>query len=295
MSERRLAFAGMATKRWVGYAGALVAVFLSLLLTGGLAGRGEEPEPTTIAVQTSEVWLAGQPPGTWTALEVPERIAGLMAAPADVLGEGVVAAADLPAGRLVLAGDVTVSVEGDPTAVVATVPLELSRWQSSTPPVAGERVMLVDGTRDCARHVVVLLGVEGSVGQVAADRAFARELATSRAWSAVPAPAAPEAVDSWMCGSLDGDLVAVPVSVDMSWVSGPPLRAGDTVMLIDAAPDAELCASELLQVWAVRDGTVIEIAASSRLAQRLQRDDSSAGWRVVRPPADRAAVRSWVC
>lgn len=275
-------------------AATLVVVVAAMALTGGLVGRGPEPEPSVVAVLVTEPWVAGQPPGAWAPVLVPARLAGVGVSPEALAGEGVVVARDLPADVLLRSADVTDTATQDPTRLVTPVEAEFRGWPAEGA-TAGAEAMLVDTTRGCAVHVMTLLGVSDTSVDVAADRRLGAWLEADGPWRVMPAPASEEAVASWRCPTLGGDDLVVPVDVDTTSLAGGPLRAGERLLLVAAGEDAPFCAVHEVELWATRGGARVEVAASRAEAEQLTVTPGAGSWRALRLPADDDARGSWRC
>ena len=285
----------MRRSRWVPAAVVVVVVVLALVLTGGLPGRGEEPEPTGLAVVTAGPWVGGQPPAEWAPIEVPERLVGLLASPERVAGAGVVAARDVPGGVLVRASDLDDGAAAGVGSVLVSVQMDVSGWPGEGPQ-PGAEAMLVDRARSCAAHVVTLLDVAGATASVAADPDFARLLELGEPWKALPAPADGEGLGVWRCAQVPAGRLVLPVRVSGELLSGGPLRPGETVLLVPAPGQGEgVCAAASVRVWGVPGEGTVTAALTRAEAAMLLGGAADGSWRAVRLPEGRSDAGVWRC
>ena len=275
-------------------AATLVVVVAAMALTGGLVGRGPEPEPSVVVVLVTEPWLGGQPPGAWAPVLVPTRLAGLGVSAEALAAQGVVVARDLPADVLLRASDITRTAAENPARLVTAVDAEFRGWPAEGP-VAGADALFVDPARGCAVHVMTLLDVSDTSVDVAADRWLGDWLEADGPWRVMPAPPDAQAAAAWRCPSVGGDELVVPVDVDTTSVAGGPLRAGERLLLVAAGENAPWCGVHEVELWAIRGGGRVEVAASRAVAEQLLSAPGTGSWRALRLPADSDARGSWRC
>lgn len=270
--------------RVFGGAAIVLLTGLALWATGGLGGRGEAPEPTTLGVLTVDPWPAGQPAGEWTTIEVPERLSGLLAS-AEAVAAGT-AARDLPAGALLTAADVTdAGPDGNRTAV--NIAVSISRWPGDGPQ-PGDTAMLIAPGWDCAPHTLPLLDVSESTAVIAADAQLAAQLQAGT-WELLEAPDGEGAAD-WECPtppqSRAGEiLMRVPVDL-AGWPGSSPQR-GDIAMFVG---EGSACASHIATL-AGHGETGVVVSADRSLYGLL----SAATWQLLPAPADESQWRAWRC
>lgn len=170
----------------VGVSAVIVAVVVAAIW---LWGRPHREPPQALVGVTAEAWLAGQPPGAFEAVEVPQVLAGRFADPDSIAGN--VATFDVPAGTFV-----TPALLGPPDAAVgARTAMRLSADTSAWPepgPRAGSRAVVSGVLGGCALDVTTLAGgADGSIvvhvdAPDAARYASAAELDGLVVWPAPP-------------------------------------------------------------------------------------------------------------
>ena len=142
----------------VGVSAVIVAVVVAAIW---LWGRPHQGSPQALVAVTSEAWFAGQPPGAFDAVEVPQDLADQLADPDEVAGS--VTAFDVPAGTFV-----TPALLGPPEAAAgAKTVMRLRADTSAWPPPgprAGSHAVVAGALGGCALDVTTLAGgAEGSI------------------------------------------------------------------------------------------------------------------------------------
>ena len=276
----------MSRANLIGAAAIVGAVALFFFLTGGL-GSSEAPEPKTAALLTAEPWVAGQPAGEWTPVQVPERLIGLLVAP-EKLTDTSTAAVNLPAGVIVRTSDIT---DDDTAPGTRIVHVEASPAAGETL-IEGHTVLLWAADRGCAQAAGTLLSDPDTspvqIAVPAADAAAAEALAP---WE-LRFPGDTQLADlaGALCAPVPPNALVVTLPTDLSSWFGAPPTAGDRVMLGDVA-EGKVCSLGELTLWSGHPGELKAIATSPQQAWELQNPESGA-WKIL--PA-RASTAAWRC
>ena len=175
--EQQAAVAGLPRRSpepWrLGTALAIVAVVVAAIWLWGRPHA--EPAQALVAV-TSEAWMAGQPPGAFEVVGVPEALANWFAGPDAIAGRAV--AHDVPAGTFV-----TPALLEAPQDVAGAVTLmqfaaDTGAWPAPGPG-AGNRAVVSTVLGGCAIDVTTL--ADGGDGRIVVrvDAPFAAHLAAA--------------------------------------------------------------------------------------------------------------------
>lgn len=192
----------------VAAAALIVAVVVAAIW---LWGRPKPESVPVLAAATAEAWLAGQPPGAFEIVEVPQHLSAQFADPDSIAGS--VAAFDLPAGTLVTPALLGARSQAAGAQTVMRFSADTSAWPEPGPG-AGGRAVVAGVLGGCALDVTTLAGGADGVIEVRVDApaaaryARAAELDGLVVWPAPPdgwpecRPARPAGTVSPLYGSL---------------------------------------------------------------------------------------------
>ncbi|MYD34353.1 MAG: hypothetical protein F4W98_10825 [Acidimicrobiales bacterium] len=142
----------------VGAAALIVAVVLAAIW---LWGRPQPAPPAVRVAVTAEAWLAGQPPGAFEVVEVPQALSEQLADPDSIAGS--VAAFDMPAGSFVTPAMLGPSESTSGASAAIRFSADTSAWPEPGPN-AGSRAVVAGVLGGCALDVTTLAGgAEGSI------------------------------------------------------------------------------------------------------------------------------------
>ncbi|MCY3950305.1 MAG: hypothetical protein OXF61_14030 [Acidimicrobiaceae bacterium] len=214
-----LSLGGLAPWR-VGTAVLIVAIVLAAIW---LWGRPQPHPPSVLAAVTSEAWLAGQPPGEFEVVEVPQGLSEQFADPDSIAGS--VATFDVPMGTFV-----TPALLGPPESAagarsVMRFGADTSAWPEPGPG-AGSRAVVAGVLGGCALDVTTLAGgTQGSI-VVHVDPADAALYASAAGLDGLVVWPAPP--DGWPeCRTAAGGSSLAPrIGRDTSFGFGSQLQPG---------------------------------------------------------------------
>ncbi|WP_420444246.1 hypothetical protein [Candidatus Poriferisodalis sp.] len=175
--EQQAAVAGLPRRSpepWrLGAALAIVAIVVAAIW---LWGRPHTEPPQALVAVTSEAWMAGQPPGAFEVVGVPEALATRFADPDAIAGRAV--AHDVPAGTFV-----TPALLEAPQDVVGAVTsmqfvADTGAWPAPGPR-AGSRAVVSTVLGGCALDVTTLADGGDARIVVRVDAPFAARLAAA--------------------------------------------------------------------------------------------------------------------
>ncbi|WP_419944424.1 hypothetical protein [Candidatus Poriferisodalis sp.] len=169
---------------------AVSAVIVAVVVAAvWLWGRPHQDPPRALVAVTAEAWLAGQVPGAFEAVAVPEELSGQFADPESIAGSLV--AFDVPAGTFVTSALLGPPGAASGTHTVMRFSADTSAWPDPGPG-AGSRAVVAGVLGGCAIGVTTLAGgsEDGIVVRVdaagAARYALAAELDGLVVWPAPP-------------------------------------------------------------------------------------------------------------
>lgn len=180
---------------------AVSAVIVAVVVAAiWLWGRPHSDPPRVPVAVATEAWLAGQPPGAFEAVTVPQELAAQFADPDSMAGS--VVAFDVPAGTFVTPALLGPAEGAMGARTVMRFSADTSAWPAPGPS-AGSRAVVAGVLGGCALDVTTLAGgAEGSIvvhvdAPGAARYARAAELDGLVVWPAPP--------DGWpQCRSARG-------------------------------------------------------------------------------------------
>ncbi len=138
-----------------------VAIVFIVVAAVWLWGRPHPQPPQALAAVTVEAWLAGQPPGAFETLEIPQEMAGLLAE-VDSIADSI-AAFDVPAGTFITPALLGSLDDLADARTVMRFSADTSAWPEPGPQ-AGSRAVVAGVLGGCALDVTTLSGgAEGSI------------------------------------------------------------------------------------------------------------------------------------
>ena len=175
--EQQAAAAGLPRRSpepWrLGAALVIVAIVVAAIW---LWGRPHTEPPQALVAVTSEAWMAGQPPGAFEVVGVPEALATRFADPEAIAGRAV--AHDVPAGTFVTSALLEAPQDVAGAVTLMQFAADTGAWPEPGPR-AGSRAVVSTVLGGCALDVTTL--AEGGDGRIVVrvDAPFAARLAAA--------------------------------------------------------------------------------------------------------------------
>ncbi|MDE0136144.1 MAG: hypothetical protein OXM54_15010 [Acidimicrobiaceae bacterium] len=204
----------------IGAAALIVAIVLAAIW---LWGRPRPQPPSVLVAVTSEAWLAGQMPGEFEVVEVPQGLSEQFVDPDSIAGS--VATFDVPMGTFV-----TPALLGSPESAsgahsVMRFGADTSAWPEPGPR-PGSRAVVAGVLGGCALDVTTLAGgAEGSIVVYVDPAEAARYASAAELDGLVVWPAPPDGWPECRTAAV-GSSIAPRIGRDTSFGFGSQMQSG---------------------------------------------------------------------